>query len=156
MGLDMYLSRKSPDVENMEEVGYWRKANAIHGWFEDHIPGEFECLTEYPITKDMLLELRRDCQMVIDSSELVPGPVVVGSKKNFDTGKWEPMYDEGRRIKDPSLAQEILPCRQGFFFGSQEYASWYLDDLEETVKIIDKVLEDTDFNTEQIFYSAWW
>lgn len=29
MGLDMYLYK-----EKSEEVAYWRKANAIHAWFE--------------------------------------------------------------------------------------------------------------------------
>lgn len=39
------------------------------------------------------------------------------------------------------LAVELLPTQSGFFFGSTDYDDYYFDDLEQTVAIIDDVLE---------------
>ena len=38
-------------------------------------------------------------------------------------------------------ANEILPTKDGFFFGGTDYDEYYFDDLSNTIKIIDKVLE---------------
>ena len=40
--------------------------------------------------------------------------------------------------KDEKMAEELLPCTEGFFFGSQNYDGYYWGDLMETIKIIDK------------------
>ena len=104
MGLDMYLTKKTyvggqyshrnvsgkvevkigEDILNIdinrlasveENVGYWRKANAIHKWFVDNIQeGKDECQETY-VSKEKLLELRDLCQKVLttrDASLLPP------------------------------------------------------------------------------------
>ena len=38
---------------------------------------------------------------------------------------------------DPSVAKELLPPQQGFFFGSYEIDEWYLNDIKQTVEIVD-------------------
>jgi hypothetical protein len=43
-------------------------------------------------------------------------------------------------LENPSLANEVLPTQDGFFFGTTEYDEWYINDLNKTVDIIDKVL----------------
>lgn len=56
--------------------------------------------------------------------------------------------------KDPKDAEELLPCADGCFFGSQEYDGWYWNDLAYTVEVIDKCNElgaDWDFE-----YQASW
>lgn len=53
-------------------------------------------------------------------------------------------------------AETLLPTRSGFFFGSTDYDDWYKQDLEETKQIIDKVLNETDFDNEVIVYSSSW
>jgi len=60
MGLDMYLYRKTVD-----EVAYWRKANAIHDWFIKNAGVEDNCK---PIQVSMsdIVALRDVCQKVID------------------------------------------------------------------------------------------
>lgn len=50
----------------------------------------------------------------------------------------------------------LLPVRKGFFFGNYDYDDWYKEDLEETVKILKKVLKTTDFETEMVFYLSSW
>jgi hypothetical protein len=50
-----------------------------------------------------------------------------------------------RVLADRSLADELLPTGEGFFFGSTDYDDWYFQDCQATVEIIDRVLAlDTD------------
>lgn len=42
-------------------------------------------------------------------------------------------------LENPSEAESLLPTSEGFFFGSQEYDSWYLDHLKYTVRQIQKL-----------------
>ena len=96
MGLDMYLSEKqwhrvsdvtrlralrdildvdalpvgemtvTTDVEHI----YWRKANAIHGWFVDNIQdGEDDC-GEYPVAREDLQKLKNLCEQVLEDPDL--------------------------------------------------------------------------------------
>jgi hypothetical protein len=47
------------------EAMYWRKANAIHGWFVDNIQdGEDDC-KRYPVSVENLKELVEVCQYVL-------------------------------------------------------------------------------------------
>lgn len=43
-------------------------------------------------------------------------------------------------LADNSLAEDLLPPQAGFFFGSQEIDEYYLQDLKDTVEIIDRCL----------------
>ena len=60
----------------IEEVGYWRKANAIHKWFVDNVQnGEDDCRS-YIVEREKLEELFKLCDMVLDdkdkAAELLP------------------------------------------------------------------------------------
>lgn len=153
MGLDMYLSKIK-----RENVGYWRKANAIHKWFEDNCTenGEIENCRDYYVSKEKLIELKNTCERVIKSSPLVTGQIRNGERYDHEQGKFVPCYEMGKIMKDPSLAQELLPTQKGFFFGSTDYNEWYIEDLKETVEQIDEILKTTDFDECSIVYYAWW
>ena len=96
MGLDMYLSEKHwhrvcdedklkalreiLDVDALHvgemlvttevEHIYWRKVNAVHGWFVDNIQnGEDDC-GEYPVAVEDLQKLKEVCVQVIDDPEM--------------------------------------------------------------------------------------
>lgn len=108
----------------MEQVGYWRKANSIHGWFVKHIQdGEDDCSYHREVTKADLEELLDTCHKV---------------------------------LCNPGLAEELLPTCSGFFFGDTSYDEYYVKDIEDTMDIITKVLETTDFKTEMIYYISSW
>ena len=64
MGLDMMLIRKTDD-DTYEEVGYWRKANAIHGWFVRNVQNNVDDCGRYLVTKDNLRSLLMACELVI-------------------------------------------------------------------------------------------
>ncbi len=68
MGLDMYLHRKPRHDEDVDEVdlGYWRKANAIHQYFTRKLsPDAEDNCTRIRVTKKDLLDLQRRCSKVI-------------------------------------------------------------------------------------------
>lgn len=107
-------------------VGYWRKANAIHGWFVENVQdGVDECQKSY-VPRQALEALRVACQEVLDADD--------EDKENV------------------ASEQGLLP-RAGFFFGSTEIDEWYEEDLRATVQIIDNALElkDVDF----AYRSSW-
>ena len=148
MGLDMYLNR-------VKEAAYWRKANAIHKWFEDNCAyGEFENGSSCWVPKEDLIKLRDLCKKIMKECPLTEGRVQNGSR--LVNGEWQPIYEDGKVMTNPEIAQELLPCQDGFFFGSQRYDQWYYEDLESTVEQINKILENTDFESEHIEYTANW
>ena len=114
-------------------VGYWRKANAIHGWFVNKLAnGVDECQSIY-VTKEDLLNLREACESVLR----VPANV-------------------GGRLEDTASEVGLNPTR-GFFFGSYDMDEWYMRDLEHTVEMIDSVLEDVpDAGWVDFVYRASW
>ena len=60
-------------------------------------------------------------------------------------------------IADPSLANDLLAPRAGFFFGSYEIDEWYLNDLQRTVEIFEKVLNSADKEQiDGVTYQASW
>ena len=98
MGLDMYLraSKKMPreqaalmmkadpttfrewhnewgedtrEVPLVAEVAYWRKANAIHGWFVREIQNGKDDCGEYPVTTEQLQELRDKCAAILNGAD---------------------------------------------------------------------------------------
>ena len=117
----MYLFRRRHHEDESEQVAYWRKANQIRKWFDDHV-GVENC-TEAPVTRDLLHELRDDCMQVLSNHDLAP---------------------------------ILLPTQSGFFFGSTEYDEYYYDDLRDTVEQLGRILRDTVWADEEIYYYEWW
>ena len=46
-------------------VLYWRKANAIHGWFVDNVQGGNDNCGSYYVSREQLIELRDLCKSAI-------------------------------------------------------------------------------------------
>ena len=141
MGLDMYLEKISKLDDCCIQVGYWRKANHIHNWFVNNVQnGEDDC-NSYIVTKEQLINL-------------IQGKVING--QSLENGKWVNNYIDGLIIEDSSVAEELLPTISGFFFGSTQYNGWYIDDIQDTINIIEEVLRTTDFENEVITYTSSW
>ena len=138
----MYLEKRSKFAEqlideetgeryyNWYEVAYWRKANEIHKWFIDHLglPEDFNC-EHAEVSKEDLEELIETCKFVL------------GRKGRNDAIK---------------VAEERLPTQGGFFFGSTDYDDYYYEDLEYTIKELEKVILETDWENEIVTYGCWW
>ena len=57
------IDEGSPSIEIVFTVGYWRKANAVHGWIVTNVQGgEDECKPHYVSSED-LIKLRDDCKL---------------------------------------------------------------------------------------------
>jgi hypothetical protein len=59
-------------------------------------------------------------------------------------------------LADNSLAGEILPPTEGFFFGGTEIDDWYLEYLKDTKDILDKILTNPDSKNWQFYYQSSW
>lgn len=57
-------------------------------------------------------------------------------------------------LNDRTLAGKLLPTQSGFFFGGTEYDDYYFEDIELTVKILERVkLLPSGFDLE--YHSSW-
>ena len=139
----------------MEQVGYWRKANQIHNWFVENIQnGEDDCDYHREVTEEDLEELLALCNKIKEIAIMESAPVVNGY--TYKDGKDVPIYDDGAQIVNADEIEALLPTQCGFFFGGTDYDSYYMEDIEETIDIITKVLETTDFETEMVYYVSSW
>jgi hypothetical protein len=111
MGLDMYLKGKrflwhnehdeiadEPVIKKLTkgrqlkqiefELGYWRKANAIHKWFVDNCQGGEDDCDEYLVKYSDLVKLKDICKEVLDNKK----PELLPTTSGFFFGSTE--YDE--------------------------------------------------------------
>ena len=61
-------------------------------------------------------------------------------------------------VLQPSMAESTLPPQPGFFFGSYEIDDWYMEDMKETVGIIDHVLKvfpEDDWDWSFVYHASW-
>lgn len=137
-----------------EEVGYWRKANAIHKWFVENVQNDVDDCNYYEASKEQLETLLGICKTIKSKCKMEKGYVKNGEKLNGEV--WCPIMEEGEYITNPEVAEELLPTQSGFFFGSTEYDEYYMADIEDTIDILTKVLETTDFDREMITYCSSW
>ena len=86
---------------------------------------------------------------VLEKSKVVNG-------YTFENGKEIPMYEDGEVIANAEEVAAILPTQGGFFFGSTDYDKYYMEDIKYTIDILEKILEETDFDTEAVCYHSSW
>lgn len=153
-----YLHQRGSEVYSwtslFEEVGYWRKANAIHKWFVENVQGGEDDCGQYEVSKEQLEELLDVCKEVLDKAVMAPGEIVNGRRLTKDG--WEDILQDGMTVLNPEVCEELLPTQCGFFFGSTNYDEFYIDDIKETVSILTKVLKETNFDEYKIYYSSSW
>lgn len=117
------LDRGISIKEVVAEIAYWRKANAIHGWFVDN------------------------CQDGVDECQ----EAYVGREK------LEELLDIVTKVlNDNSLASELLPPHQGFFFGSDQIDQWYIQDLQFTKERLEMILNEPAFKSWDFYYQSSW
>jgi hypothetical protein len=113
-------------------IGYWRKANAIHGWFVSNVQGGEDNCQSYYVSREQLQELAEACD------EVLKVPVGVAQE-------------------DAAANVGLLPSL-GFFFGSYEMDEWYIDSLKMTIEIINHALSlfSEDNYDWSFYYSSSW
>lgn len=146
---------KYPHTEISENVMYWRKANAIHQWFVDTVQnGEDDCDIHDEVTEELLTELRDKCATILENCVMMQGKVANGY--TCEGGKWKPILEDGMFVANPEVCEEELPTTSGFFFGSTNYDQWYIDDIRETYEACERILKETDFETQALYYCSSW
>ena len=121
-------------------VGYWRKANAIHRWFVENLAAGVDECQEIEVSREQLTELRDTCLKVLDNVKVKETERMIDTMMPGGGIKKKPYMV--RRVLNPEVCETHLPTTSGFFFGSTDYDEGYLSDLEDTVNIIDRVLEN--------------
>jgi hypothetical protein len=180
MGLDMYLTAKVstknwsfepennfnvkvtnngiplklPEITGVTvNVGYWRKANAIHGWFVDNCQNGIDECQKTHVSMDRLLDLKDACQKTLDSLENTPK----GTKEYiYGYSNGEPMTTTKEVYLMDEVAETELPPTEGFFFGTSDIDEWYIQDLKDTLEIIKECEELTKDNEVEFYYQSSW
>lgn len=116
--------------------------------------GVDDCDYHREVTKKDLENLRDTCLKVLTESILVNG--IVKNGKVLENGEWHDILEPGKVIINTEVAEELLPVQEGFFFGGTEYDEYYVEDIKNTVKAINDILETTDFTTQMIYYQSSW
>jgi len=96
MGLDMYLTRVEKDYngnETTSDVGYWRKANAIHNWFVQELADGVDECQEIKVTMEDLYRLRDLCKQLLKDRDDKEAQDKLPTTRGFFFGTTE--YDEG-------------------------------------------------------------
>lgn len=138
-----------------EEVGRWRKANAIHNWFVENVQdGNDDCESHY-VSQEKMQELLDCVNLVLGASVVAPGMVKNGA--TLVDGNWKDNMELGEGISNPEIAKEHLPTGEGFFFGSTDYDQWYVADLKRTKEILELALaEIKEGDHSDYYYQASW
>lgn len=136
------------------EIAYWRKANEIHNYFVEYAQHGVDDCGTYNVSKKQLEDLLYKCKEVKRIAVLEKSKVVNGY--TFQNGKEIPMYEDGEVIANEDEVAAILPTRSGFFFGSTDYDKYYMEDINYTIDVLERVLAETDFDTEAVCYHSSW
>lgn len=127
----------------VEEVGYFRKFNALHGWILNNSAEGNEPSGGGEITISM--EVLRELVATLDkvSKILAEAKVIVNSKGDM-------IYEVEEDVSD------IFPPTEGFFFGSQGIDEYYKECVNEAVIVFKNILDDLEQNDSHLTYHASW
>lgn len=130
-----------------EEVGYWRKFNALHGWFVNECgDGEDNCQEIYVGVDKMeeLLGRLKKVQTILNESGMV-------TKVNRD---WNGKDYEVTIFDKTDEIEEIFAPTEGFFFGSNEIDEYFKNDVDRTIELIEELLKENEESKQYGLYSG--
>lgn len=87
----------------IEEVGCWRKANAIHQWFVDNVQEGVDDCKEHYVTEANLKELLLLVRSVLENNKLAPKLLPTQSGFFFGSTDYGEFY-----IEDLKLTKQII------------------------------------------------
>jgi hypothetical protein len=174
MGLDIYFSRvnkldyslnKKTAINDKIAIGYFRKVNCLLPHF-DYV-GNCEYLEiEKSQIEDLVCKAKEllavydtiSYQLHLQSIEVNYYKEIYKDNQEMCDERCKPFLKKIDEIWKPfeEVAEQKLPTTSGCFFGSQEYRDWYVADLIEIVEVFEKVLDETNFDVEQVLMYCWW
>ena len=102
----------------IEQVGYWRKANAIHMWFVNNIQSRKDDCGEYYVSFEKLQELRDTCQAVIDNPDLAEEKLPTASGFFFGGTGYGDCYFE-------DIAETIKILDEALKADNEDHSTYY-------------------------------
>lgn len=137
----------------VEEVAYWRKANAIHKWFIDNCAGGDEDCRECNVDVDDIKRLVDICKKLVKELKLKDG--FISNGYTFDDKGMHKDLIEGKYITNPEIARDLLPTQAGFFFGSTDYDEWYIQTLKDTIEQLEPYTDIQDYYISFTYEASW-
>jgi hypothetical protein len=119
----------------IEQVGYWRKFNALHGYIVDTFAsGEDNC-QHISLEEDDLIQILdtlKQAKYILDS-------------------------DASDEVKSDKLS-DVFPTADGFFFGSTFYADYYAECVDITIILLSDLIDECedDNYSYSFYYQASW
>jgi hypothetical protein len=108
-------------TEVVVDLGYWRKANAIHGWFVREVQREVDDCGYYEVPAAKLEMLREQCEAVLTDNSLAPTLLPVTEGFFFGGREYDDWYF--RYLKDTiAIIDAVLPIRDKWTF--YYHSSW--------------------------------
>ena len=134
-----------------EQVGYWRKFNALHNWFVENCQdGVDECQESY-VDREKLEELVVTLHEVKTILETSPKKIV-SVKNGWSNG--EDTFVDIEVIEDSEKLDDLFPTSSGFFFGGTEYDEYYKEQVDETIEMLTDLLKEE--GSGDFYYQASW
>ena len=94
---DLDVNKLFPQYDIFVQVGYWRKANAIHHWFVQNVQNGVDDCQSYAVSREQLEALRGLCESVISGNVKPKKALPVYDGFYFGTQKYDDSYFQDLR-----------------------------------------------------------
>jgi hypothetical protein len=149
-------SKKRPDIKPervsyvIEEVAYWRKFNALHGWFVNNLANGVDNCQEIYVSNENLKELHETllkAQEILNNANVVETP-----QKDWNGSEYiVKTFDCENELNELGFAPT-----KGFFFGSQNISSYFKEAVDNTAIEIGNILAEIEENEKNGFSSDYY
>lgn len=162
MGLDMYLFARggvnadTGDKIEDDEIGYWRKFNALHHLFLEVGGAQLDSnCEEVPLTLENLEYVYGICKKVKDILDAAPKhdsdgkPIAVKDALDYEGENYffsDEVCEQAIKLLDP---------QEGFFWGNTEIDDFYHYKVCSSLPILERAIELAK-QGEEIYYYSWW
>lgn len=140
MGLDMYMYRRRKNEDKDEEIAYWRKFNALHGYILDLVDAAPDSNTEE-------LDLSLDDLNTIYETLLRVNYLLETSAEPVDG-----IYP----TETAEAISEFFPPADGMLWGDKTIDEYFKEDVEYSIKKFKEVILPLARQGEEIYYWCWW
>lgn len=146
-----FLTKKSMYVEGVgqqtcdsifDQLARFIKANPIFNWFIQNVMNNNIDKEYYEVTENNLKNLLEVCNKV---------------REGFTFVKTDSYYGDEYEV-NVEVAKEVLPTVDdaGYVFGPHNYGRAYVNQIINTIDVVNKILETTDFEKETVYLNAIW
>lgn len=74
-----------------------------------------------------------------------------------DPEKLRELLSVCKQVKeDTSQAEVLLPTQSGFFFGGTDYDEWYFKDIDDTIELLEGLVNEDGFDQSDFYYQSSW